>query len=438
MNVASLLPYLLLCVALVFAGAWVLAFFEARRLRARNDELNERMLTATSQLSQVSERARNLEEARTLMSEQFQLVSHEAMEKSANSLLKRAEETFTAREKLAMERMDSSLKPVSETLTRFEAQVKAMEEARATDKGGLTEQIGQLLAASNETRDVTQKLATALRRGAGVQGRWGEETLRNVLQAAGLTRFDFIEQHNLDTDEGRRRPDVVVRMPGDKSNGVFVIDSKVNLTAFLESMEAATDELREAALQRHVMALRSHVRDLSSKVYWDQFKDQTSPDFVALFIPGDGFLAAALDRLPTLMNEAMDKKVIIVTPTTLFALCKAVVYGWRVEDQMKNANQIAELGRELYARLSVMGGHVSQMGDSLGRAVDKYNAFVGSLETKVLTQARRFEDLQVDHEGKTMPETKTIETQPKHAAKLMSIAPVADVAEVTAPEDETA
>ncbi len=434
MNIASVLPYLLLCVALAFAGAWVLAFFEARRLRARNDELNERILTATSQLSQVSERARNLEEARTLMSEQFQLVSHEAMEKSANSLLQRAEETFTAREKLAMERMDSSLKPVSETLTRFEAQVKAMEEARATDKGGLTEQIGQLLAASNETRDVTQKLATALRRGAGVQGRWGEETLRNVLQAAGLTRFDFIEQHNLDTDEGRRRPDVVVRMPGDKSNGVFVIDSKVNLTAFLESMEATTDELREAALQRHVMALRSHVRDLSSKVYWDQFKDQTSPDFVALFIPGDGFLAAALDRLPTLMNEAMDKKVIIVTPTTLFALCKAVVYGWRVEDQMKNANQIAELGRELYARLSVMGGHVSQMGDSLGRAVDKYNAFVGSLETKVLTQARRFEDLQVDHEGKTMPEPKTIETQPKQAAKLMSIAPV----DVTAPEDETA
>lgn len=429
MNIESLV---LILVALVFAGVSVVMFFENKRLRSRNDELNDKLISGSGELERLRERTRNLEDARSAMSEQFQLVSHEAMQKSADSLLKRAEESFTARERLALERMDKSLQPVSETLTRFEAQVKAMEESRATDKGGLTEQIGQLLAASNETRDVTQKLANALRRGAGVQGRWGEETLRNVLQAAGLTRFDFIEQHNLDTDEGRRRPDVVVRMPGDKSNGIFVIDSKVNLTAFLESMEAVGDEAREAALLRHVNALRGHVRDLSSKAYWDQFKDQTSPDFVALFIPGDGFLAAALDRYPALMNEAMDKKVIIVTPTTLFALCKAVVYGWRVEDQMKNANQIAELGRELYARLSVMGGHVSTMGDALGRAVDKYNAFVGSLETKVLTQARRFEDLQVDHEGRSIPEQKPVDTQPRTAAKLLSLNTS------TAAENETA
>ena len=424
MNMIILIVFAAVIIA--FGAAWLLSFQEGKRLREQNDDLRERLTTASNEVERLRERTRNLEDARTTMSEQFQLVSHEAMQKSTDSLLKRAEESFTAREKLALERMDKSLQPVSETLTRFEAQVKAMEEARATDKGSLTEQIGQLLSASNETRDVTQKLALALRRGAGVQGRWGEETLRNVLQAAGLTRFDFIEQHSLDTEEGRRRPDVVVRMPGDKSNGVFVIDSKVNLTAFLESMEATTDEAREAAQQRHLSALRNHVRDLSSKAYWDQFKDQISPDFVALFIPGDGFLAAALDRYPALMNEAMDKKVIIVTPTTLFALCKAVVYGWRVEDQMKNANQIADLGRELYARLSVMGGHVSQMGDALGRAVDKYNSFVGSLETKVLTQARRFEDLQVDHEGKSIPEQKSVENQPKTAAKLLSLAPAAE------------
>ena len=421
MNMIILIVFAAVIIA--FGAAWLLSFQEGKRLREQNDDLRERLTMASNEVERLRERTRNLEDARTTMSEQFQLVSHEAMQKSTDSLLKRAEESFTAREKLALERMDKSLQPVSETLTRFEAQVKAMEEARATDKGSLTEQIGQLLSASNETRDVTQKLALALRRGAGVQGRWGEETLRNVLQAAGLTRFDFIEQHSLDTEEGRRRPDVVVRMPGDKSNGVFVIDSKVNLTAFLESMEATTDEAREAAQQRHVLALRNHVRDLSSKAYWDQFKDQISPDFVALFIPGDGFLAAALDRYPGLMNEAMDKKVIIVTPTTLFALCKAVVYGWRVEDQMKNANQIADLGRELYARLSVMGGHVSQMGDALGRAVDKYNSFVGSLETKVLTQARRFEDLQVDHEGKAIPEQKPVDNQPRAAAKLLSLAP---------------
>ena len=426
MNIADLAPIVLLCVAVLFAGAWFLAFIDTKRLRARNDDLTDKLMVASGELSQIRERARSLEDARAAMSEQFQLVSHQAMQASGDSLLKRAEEAFAAREKLAQERMTSSLKPVAEHLTRFEAQVKAMEEARAKDSGGLTEQITQLLNASVATRDVTQKLASALRRGAGVQGRWGEETLRNVLQAAGLTRFDFIEQHQLDTEAGRRRPDVVVRMPGDKANGVFVIDSKVNLTAFLESLDATTDEAREAALQRHAQALKAHVGDLSAKAYWDQFKDEVSPDFVALFIPGDGFLAAALDRMPQLMNLAMDKKVIIVTPTTLFALCKAVAYGWRVEDQMKNAADIAELGRELYARLSVMGGHVADMGMSLTRTVDKYNAFVGSLETKVLTQAKRFEDLQVEHQGKDLPDLPAIEVQPKTAAKLQALAPAED------------
>lgn len=420
MNMSMLSLLVVLIVAAVFAGAWFLAFAEAKRLRARNEEISDRLTDVTAELSASKERARNLEDARAAMSEQFQLVSHQAMQASSDQLLKRAEESFVAREKLALERMNSSLKPVSETLTRFEAQVKAMEEARSKNSGELEQQIKQLLTASDQTREVTQKLANSLRRGAGVQGRWGEETLRNVLQAAGLTRFDFIEQHNLDTDEGRRRPDVVVRMPGDKSNGVFVIDSKVNLTAFLDSMDALDDEAREAALQRHTQALRGHVRDLAGKAYWDQFKDQ-SPDFVALFIPGDGFLAAALDRMPQLMNEAMDKKVIIVTPTTLFALCKAVAYGWRVEDQMKNASHIADLGRELYARLSVMGDHVSGLGGALGRAVEKYNAFIGSLESKVLTQARRFEDLQVEHQGKPLPDLAAIEATPKTANKLKSL-----------------
>ena len=417
----------LIALVLLAGAGCALLWFDGKRLRARNDDLNTQLLQASTELSRLSERARNLEEARAAMSEQFQLASHQAMEQSAQSLLKRAEENFVARERLALERMDGSVKPVAEMLTRFELQVKAMEEARATDTGGLKQQISDLLAASVATREVTSKLAGTLQRGAGVQGKWGEEVLRNVLQAAGLTaRYDFIEQHNLDTDEGRRRPDVVVRMPGDASNAVFVIDAKVNLTAYLDAANATDEGLREAHLKRHAAAMRTHVRDLSQKAYWDQFKDQVSPDFVAMFVPGDGLLAAALEHAPDLMSEAMDKKVIIVTPTTLFALCKAVAYGWRVEDQMKNANHIADLGRELYARLSVMGGHVTGLGDSLGRAVDKYNAFVASLETKVLTQARRFEELQVDHEGKSLPDVKAIEVQPRAAAKLAALSVAAD------------
>ncbi|MGN6424769.1 MAG: DNA recombination protein RmuC [Asticcacaulis sp.] len=417
MNMLLLSLLLVSLLALAFAGAWWLAFAEARRLRERADEMNDRLLDVTNELSAAKERARNLEDARAAMSEQFQIVSQQAMQASNEALMKAAAE----REKLALERVGHTLKPVAEQLTRFEAQVKAMEEARAKDTGGLKQQIHELMTASNATREVTQKLAGALRRGAGVQGRWGEEVLRNVLQAAGLSaRFDFLEQFSLDTEEGRRRPDVVVRLPGDAS-AVFVSDAKVNLTAYLQAAETTDEATRDMLLRQHAQGLRAHVKDLSAKAYWDQFKEQGSPDFVAMFVPGDGLLAAALDHAPDLLSEAMDKKVIIVTPTTLFALCKAVAYGWRVEDQMKNATHIADLGRELYARLSVMGGHVSSMGDALGRAVDKYNAFVGSLETKVLTQARRFEDLQAGHQGKELPDLKAIDAQPRTANKLNAL-----------------
>lgn len=400
----------MVCVA--FGAAWFMARGENRRLYLREQDLNERLMLRTSELAQMQERARLFEDSRAAMSEQFQLVSQQAMHTSSEALLKRAEDAFVARERLALERVTNSLKPVADTLVRFEAQVKQMEEARHKDTGGLKQEIAHLMHASNATRDVTQKLASALKRGAGIQGRWGEETLRNVLEAAGLTRFDFSEQFSVDTEDGRRRPDVVVKLPG----GVFVIDAKVNLTSFLEAMEATDDEARELHLTKHAKALAAHVKDLSNKAYWEQFEQ--SPDFVALFIPGDGFLAAALERMPQLMNEAMDKKVVIVTPTTLFALCKAVGYGWRIEDQMKNANEVADLGKELYARLSVMGGHVAGLGKSLNHAVDKYNDFVGSLESKVLTQARRFETLSVHHEGKTITELEALSSRPKALSKL--------------------
>ncbi|BEV10196.1 DNA recombination protein RmuC [Asticcacaulis sp. DW145] len=400
--------------SLVLGGGYYLAFQETRRLRERNEDLSDQLRDAAAEVSQLKERTRNLEDARAAMSEHFRAASQQALSQSTEALLKRAEENFAAREKLALERMGHTLKPVAETLGRFEAQVKEMEESRAKDTGGLKEQITHLMQASVATREVTQKLANALRRGAGVQGRWGEETLRNVLESAGLSKhFDFVEQQNLDTDMGRRRPDVTVKLPG----GVFVIDAKANLTAYLEAIEATDEGIREEALQRHARALQQHVRDLSAKAYWDQFREQ-SPDFVAMFVPGDGILSMALERMPHLMTEAMDRKVIIVTPTTLFALCKAVAYGWRAEEQIHNAHEVAAVGRELYSRLSVMGGHVAALGKNLGSAVDKYNAFVGSLESQVLTQARRFEDLKVSHEGKEIVEAAPLDVQTRPLSKL--------------------
>ncbi len=332
----------------------------------------------------------------------------------AEEILRRNEETVRSREQLAQARLEAQLKPVAETLQRFQEQVTAVEKARAEESGGLKEQISQMLHAATATQDEARKLSAALRRGAGVQGRWGEQTLRNVLEAAGLSgRFDFDEQTSTDTEEGRRRPDVTVRLPG---GGLFVIDAKCSLNAFLELQDAGDEFARDAAGLRHVESVRGHVRGLSAKAYWDQFP--SSPDFVAMFVPLDSALAAALDRAPDLMNDAMDRRVVIVTPSTLFALCKAVVYGWRVEEQAANAQKIAELGKELYKRIAVMGAHAGSMGKALETAVSRYNQFVGSLETQVLTQARRFEELKVDHQGKDVVQLEPVEVAVRPLAKL--------------------
>jgi len=323
-------------------------------------------------------------------------------------------EIIKAQDAVAQARIEAQLGPVTAALTRFERQVAEAEKARALETGGLKEQIAQLLAASTATQDEARKLSAALRRGAGVQGRWGEQMLRNVLEMAGMKAgVDFEEQFHVAGDGGGLRPDVVVRLPG---GGQFVIDAKCSLNAFLEAQDAADDGPREAGYHRHAQSVRAHMQALAGKAYWDQL--DLSPDFVVMFVPGDAFLAAATERLPGLYAEAMERRVIVVTPSSLFALCKAVAYGWRVEQQHVNAKEIAALGRELYKRLATMGGHAQEVGRALQNAVGKYNQFVGSLETQVLTQARRFEDLQVDHETRAIPELAPIEAATRPLVKL--------------------
>jgi DNA recombination protein RmuC len=383
---------LLLALAALGAAAWAVI----ERGRAARAEARAEMLEA------------NGETLKAQAAQSAQVV--------ADTLIRRASETFEAQDRLSQAKLEAQLKPVAETLAKFQEQAQAAEKARAEETGSLKTQIQQLLTASVATQDEARKLSAALRRGAGVQGRWGEQTLRNVLEAAGLAhRFDFVEQLSLDSDEGRRRPDVAVRLPG---AAVFVIDAKCSLNAFLDAQDAVDEPAREAALIRHAQSVRAHITSLSAKAYWDQFKAEGSPDFVAMFVPGDGFLAAALDRAPDLMTEAMDKRVLLVTPTTLFALCKAVAYGWRVEDQARNAEHVASLGRELYRRIATMGSHALRLGKSLEDSVKRYNEFAGSLETQVLTQARRFEDLKVDHEGKDIAELPPLETAVRQLNKL--------------------
>lgn len=399
---------LLAVLALALGGGFLWAFMGWQRTRG--------------ELAAAQARIDLIEEGRATMNEYLKAQAAQSAQAVADQMVSRATETFRAQDLLARERMAAQLKPVADTLTKFQEHVAALEKTRSEETGGLREQLAALMAASSATRDEARKLTEALRGNTGRRGRWGEQTCRNVLEAAGMAgRFDFTEQTSSADDEGRQnRPDFIVRLPG---GGMFVIDAKVPL-AFDD--EDGDEEARARSVGlRTAASLKTHVRQLSTKAYQDQFKP--SPDFVVLFVPGDSFLATALDHAPDLLSNAMESRVVIATPSTLFALCKAVAYGWRAEEQAANADKVAALGRDLYKRLSVMGGHAVAVGRALDTAVGKYNQFVGSLESQVMVAARRFEDLQVDHEGKTLPELAPVETAPRAVSRPELIgSPAAD------------
>lgn len=400
---ASLIAFVAASVVAVIALAW--ALMERRRAAAaetRNWELRERH-------AETEARMRLFEDQAAANAEYLRAQAAQSAGAVAEELLKRTDETFRNRELMARERMEAQLKPVADTLAKFQEHVTALEKTRSEETGGLKEQLAALMTASSATRDEARKLTEALRGNTGRRGRWGEQTCRNVLEAAGMAgRFDFEEQTSNADEAGRQqRPDFVVRLPG---GGMFVIDAKVPL-AFADQGEGDEEQRQQAASLRTAASMKTHMRQLASKAYQDQF--QPSPDFVAMFVPGDAFLAAALDHEPELMTQAMASRVVIVTPTTLFALCKAVAYGWRAEEQSRNAEDVARLGKELYKRLSVMGGHAAAVGRALDTAVGKYNQFVGSLESQVMVSARRFEDLHVDHEGKDLPDLAPVEGSPR-------------------------
>jgi DNA recombination protein RmuC len=400
---ASLVAFFAASVIAVLALAW--ALMERRRAAAaetRAWELRERH-------AETEARMRLFEDQAAANAEFLRVQAAQSAGTVAEELLKRTDETFRNRELMAQQRMEAQLKPVADTLKLFQEHVAALEKTRNEETGGLKEQLALLMTASTATRDEARRLTEALRGNTGRRGRWGEQTCRNVLEAAGMAgRFDFEEQSSSADDAGRQqRPDFVVRLPG---GGMFVIDAKVSL-AFGDATDGDEEAQARAASLRTATSMKTHVRQLSSKAYQDQFKP--SPDFVAMFVPGDAFLAAALDHEPDLMTTAMASRVVIVTPTTLFALCKAVAYGWRAEEQAKNAEDVAKLGKELYKRLSVMGGHAAAVGRALDTAVGKYNQFVGSLESQVMVSARRFEDLHVDHEGKELTQLTPVEQAPR-------------------------
>ena len=386
----------------LFVGA-VIGFLVARSREAA------KAVDLAARASAADERARAAEQRAALvdgqLAERFQVLSAQALDASTRRFLEMAEGRLSAANAKAAGELDNRraaveglVGPLKETLTRVEAQLRETDKQRAASHAALAEQMAITRRSSDELKQQTQALVTALRK-PEARGRWGEMQLRRVVELAGMSaRCDFDEQVSVATDAGPLRPDMVIHLAGGKR---IVVDAKVSLAAYLEAAEMADDAVRENRLSAHARHLREQVDKLAGKAYWAALSP--APEFVVLFIPGEAFLAPALEHDPGLLEHAVAHRVHIATPTTLVSLLRTAQYAWQQEALSENARAVFDAGRELYERIAGLGQHVDRLGKALSGAVTAYNQTVGSLESRVLVSARRLQQLGLVETGQEAP-----------------------------------
>lgn len=390
-------------------------------LNAEIAELRKDSVALAELKSRAEERERAFAEREADLQRRFEALASASLAKSHEAFVKLAEETLKHHREAAgagLEKsraeMDKLIQPMRETLLKYEQKLGQIEEARATAYGAIHNAIAEVKAGQERVSGEAAKLVHALRSAPKARGRWGEHQLRRVLEMAGLSpHVDFAEEVSVETEDGRQRPDAVVRLPGER---VLVIDAKCSLNSYQDALDAPDEDARRAHLLAHARNLRVHVDALGKKGYAEQFGDTL--DFVIMFVPGENFLAAALETDQDLFETAFQRRVLLASPTNLIAIARTVAMVWQQEKASADARAIAELGKQLYDRLATMGEHVAKVGRSLEAANTAYNKMVGSLESQVMTSAHRLREHAIAAPSKTVEELPRVTGEPRPLTKL--------------------